>query len=84
MRATGFDMPLNPLQLISWFVFFYNFTVFFLVDMIVLAGHTFLVLACSTSFIAFSIGVLIFAVEATRTDPTDPTIRMQKQAEAKG
>ena len=77
-------MPLNPLQIISWVVFAYNFVVFFLVDMLVLSGHTFLVLACSTSFIAFSIGVLIFAVEATRTDPTDPTIRLQKEAQEKG
>ena len=84
VRRNGFDRPFHPLQLISWFVFFYDFLVYFLINMISLSNYEILVVVCSIVYIIICIGVLFYAIKATRCDPSDPTIRLQKETEARG
>ena len=76
VRKSGFDLPLNPLQVISWFVFAFDVITFFVVDMISLAYNPGLVAVLSILFIVMQIGTVYYCVKATKTDPTDPTIQL--------
>ena len=76
MRANGFDPPFHPLQLISWFVFFYDLLVYFIVNMVSLSNYPALVGMCSVMYLIISLGVLFYAVKGTKCDPSDPTIKL--------
>ena len=77
-RVNGFDSPFHPLQLISWFVFFYDLLIFFVVNMISLSNYEVLVGMSSVVYLGICSGVLFYAVKATKCDPSDPTIKMQR------
>ena len=79
-RGSGFELPFHPLQVISWFVFFYDLLVYYLINMISLSNYGVLVAFCSMIYFVISAGVLFLAIKGTRCDPSDPTIRMQKEA----
>ena len=70
--------------MISWFVFGFDFITFFAVDMVSLAYNPGLVAVLSVLFIVIQIITVYYCVMATKCDPTDPTIRQQKEVEARG
>ena len=84
VRETGFDLPLHPLQIVSYVVFGYDFLTYYLVNMTSLSANLLLVSALGVVYLAISIVVVVYAVRATRSDPSDPTIRKQLMCEAMG
>ena len=83
-RGNGFELPLHPLQVISWFVFGYDLFVYFFISMVSLSNYGVFVALCSIIYISICAGVVFYAVKGTRCNPSDPTIRLQKEAEARG
>lgn len=84
MRQTGFDLPLHPLQILSYVVFAYDFLTYYLVNMTSLSSSLLLVSLLGVAYLAISVVVVVYAVKATRSDPSDPTIRKQLMCEAMG
>ena len=84
IRHNGFERPFHPLQIISWIVFGYNLLIFYFVDMVSLSYNPILVVLLSILYLVLSIGVVYYCVKATKADPSDPTIKMQKDTEARG
>jgi hypothetical protein len=76
IRKHGFKWPLHPQQLLSWFVFFFNFGSYYIIDVISLSFNVGLAVFLSTLYLILSLVVLYLAVLATKTDPTDPTIKL--------
>lgn len=83
VKYNGFQRPFHPLQVLSWFVFFFDFLTYYLINMVSLVGQSFVtVIVCSTIYLILSLMVLYYAAKATRIDPSDPTIYKQRYAEA--
>jgi hypothetical protein len=76
IRKHGFKWPLHPQQLLSWFVFFFNFGSYYIIDVISLAHNVGLAISLSILYLIVSLAVLYLAVFSTKTDPTDPTIKL--------
>ena len=85
VRYNGFQKPFHPLQVLSWFVFFFDFLTYYLINMVSLVNHSLvLVVICSLLYLALSITVLYYAIKATKVDPSDPVIYEQRLVEAQG
>ena len=85
VHYTGFMRPFHPLQLVSWFVFFFDFVTYFLINMVSLVNHSVaLVVICSTVYLILTYLVLYYTIKATSCDPSDPLIYEQRLVEAKG
>ena len=85
MHYTGFDRPFHPLQIVSWVVFFFDLLTYFLINMVSLYNHsTAGVVLCSIIYLGLSTLVLIYAILATKIDPSDPLIYQQRLVEAQG
>lgn len=75
VRSNGFDLPLNPLQIISWLVFGYDIVVFFFLNLSLIEVPMFFIIILAGCYAVLAIGVFVLAYLATSTDPTDPTIK---------
>lgn len=84
MREHGLQCPLHPLQIGTLFVFILDFTTYYLINMSSLSYNTALVACLSLVYFLISVIVLVLWYKATRIDPSDPTIRLQRMREAKG
>jgi hypothetical protein len=85
VHYTGFMRPFNPLQILSWIVFFFDFITYFLINMVSLVNHSIaLVIICTIVYLVLSYLVLYYAIKATKTDPSDPIIYEQRLTEAQG
>lgn len=85
VRYNGFQRPFNPLQVISWVVFFFDFFSYYMINMVSLMGHSVaIVIMCSLVYLVICVMVLYYAILATAIDPSDPTIYEQRLTEAQG
>ena len=75
---------MHPQQLLSWFVFFFNFGAYYTIDVISLAHNVGLAVFLAVLYLVISVVVFYLAIKATRADPTDPTVLIQKETEARG
>ena len=75
VRGNGFDMPIHPLQSVSWFVFVYNILEFFFISMVSFSTSKAIVVSCSILYGLLSISVLYYGFKVTKCDPSDPTIK---------
>ena len=71
---------MHPLQITSWFVFVYNLLEFFFISMISFGSYKPIVVLFSIVYILLSLSVLYYGFKVTRSDPSDPTIKLQKDA----
>mmetsp|Transcript_128074 Transcript_128074/g.370692 ORF Transcript_128074/g.370692 Transcript_128074/m.370692 type:complete len:797 (+) Transcript_128074:96-2486(+) len=78
-RAHGFEMPLHPLQVVSWVVFGLDVLLYASVVLPLLDPQWLQVLA-AVCFTASVVGLTFFAAKATRTDPGDVFVRRPKAA----
>ena len=78
VRSNGFQWPLHPQQLLSWLVFFFNFGLYFVVDVISLSSSKGLSVFLSILYSIISYIVLFLAIKTTKSDPSDPTIKLQR------
>jgi palmitoyltransferase len=76
VRANGFERPFHPLQIVSWVVFGLDVVSFciFGIPLIETVGAKVLVALCYASSVAV---LVLAAIRATGTDPSDPHIRQQ-------
>jgi len=84
VRVNGFQAPLNPYQISSWIVCAYEVITFYAVDIVSLSHSPGVAWPAALVFGAICLLVLYYGIKATRCDPSDPTIRAQIIAEAKG
>jgi len=85
VHYNGFQRPFHPLQVVSWFVFFFDLLTYFLINMVSLMHHSLgAVVFFSVLYLVISAFILYYAIVATRIDPSDPTIREQRLVEAQG
>jgi hypothetical protein len=61
-------------------IFGLDFYAFYFVDMVALSYNIPLTAVLSTAYGIIILGVLFFAVQSTRIDPTDPTIYAERKA----
>lgn len=72
------------MQLLTWTVFFFNFGCYYAIDVVTFSDNVGLTIFLSAQYLLVSLVVLYYAVLATQADPSDPTIRLQKETEARG
>ena len=66
VHYTGFMRPFDPLQIVSWFVFFFDLLTYFFINMVSLQNHSLaLVICCSIIYFILSSFVLFYAIRAT-------------------
>jgi len=82
VRKHGFNCPFNPLQLITYFVYFYDLITFSAMNMTSLSSNLPLVIICGLLYYTLSLVVFVYAIKATLSDPSDPTIMAQLLSEA--
>jgi hypothetical protein len=81
-RQHGFQCPFNPSQIATYLVFFYDLGTFFYINMTVLSLNTPLVVILGLAYVVILAVVLLFAILATKSDPTDPTVYAQRYTES--
>ena len=78
VRTNGFQWPLHPTQLLTYFIFFGDLFTFYGINMVSLSYNTWLTILLSTVYGVLCVLVFYYAYLATITDPTDPTIQLEK------
>ena len=84
VRLNGFNFPPHPQQLLTYLIFLLDLISFYLINMTSLSFSVPLVVICSIVYFVLSLAVVILAVKATATDPSDPTIELHRIAQARG
>lgn len=84
VRRNGWSWPPHPQQIITYVVYFYDFGTFYFINMTTLSVWPALAVTLSIVYFIISMIVLVYAVIATISDPSDPTIYEQRLAEARG
>lgn len=72
------------MQVLTWLVFAFNFGLYYAVDVITLSTNLGVAMFLSVQYLLISAVVVYFGVVATVTDPSDPTIKLEKQCLAEG
>lgn len=80
VRLHGFNFPPNPLQLFTYLIFFLDLVSYYLINMTSLSFSVPLVVICSIIYFVLSVTVVVLAIKATATDPSDPTIELHRIA----
>ena len=81
-RQHGFQCPFNPSQIATYLIFLYDLGTFFCINMTVLSSNTPLVVILGLAYVLNSAVVVFFAILATKSDPTDPTVYEQRYTES--
>lgn len=84
VRLHGFQMPPHPLQGVTIIVFLFDFATFYAVLVPCLAFMKALAIIFGTLYALTSTGVIVYWWKATKSNPTDPTVSLQKKIEALG
>ena len=89
VRKNGFDCPFSTFQVISWIMAAFICASFILSTVSLLmhsdaeGGSNGVDIACSVIAAAYFIsfmGMVIFTVKVTKSDPTDPTVSLERLA----
>ena len=76
MRKNGFNLPLNPLQILTIFIYILDLISYFSIDMICLSYNMTCLISLSVFYIVLALGTFYNAFKATLIDPTDQTIKL--------
>ena len=66
--------------MLTWIIFGLDFYSFYFIDIVALSYNIPLATVLSAVYAIIIIGVLYYAVQSTRADPTDPTIYAERLA----
>jgi hypothetical protein len=66
--------------MLTWIIFGLDFYSYYFVNMVALSYNVALTSVLSVFYGVIILGVLYYAVQATRIDPTDPTIYAERKA----
>eukprot|EP00347_Sterkiella_histriomuscorum_P012782 403367241 len=84
VKKNGFALPFHPFQIISWFIFGLDVYAFYFINVVTFAYLPAVSAVIGTVFTLLVIAVLYYAILSTRSDPTDPTVYAQREAERQG
>ena len=80
VRRHGFSFPPNTLQILTYLIFFLDLVSYYLINMTSLSFSVPLVVICSIVYFIISVVVVVYAIQATASDPSDPTILLHRIA----
>ena len=78
VRKNGFNCPIHPTQLLTYFIYFGDLFTFYSIDMVSLSHHTALIIILSTVYFLLALGTLYYGYTCTKINPTDPTIELEQ------
>lgn len=78
VRTNGFACPLHPTQVFSYVLYGSNFISYFMINMASLGHNQPLAISLSTVYLILSMGTFYYGLLATKIDPTDPTINLER------
>lgn len=84
VKRNGFSMPLHSYQIISWVIFTLDTYAFYFINIITFSFEPALAIGLGVGYLVLLVGVLYYAIMATKSDPTDPTVYAQKLADLNG
>jgi hypothetical protein len=84
IKKNGLALPLNPLQVIAWFVMLLDFYAYYFINIVAFSYSIAISTVIAIIFTGLIIAILYYGVLATVTDPTDPTIYAERKSESLG
>jgi len=84
VKPNGLSMPFHPLQILAWFVILLDFYDFYFINIVSLSYNIALATCLGVAYFILLVAILVLGIRATKSDPTDPTIYEEREAEAKG
>jgi hypothetical protein len=82
VKQNGFSTPLHTYQIISWFIFALDTYAFYFINMVSFSYEPLRSAIIGAGYFFVFLGVLYYAYKATKSDPTDPTVYAQREAES--
>ena len=79
VRVNGFACPLHPTQLLTYVIYFGDILSFYAIDMVSLYHNSVLVYVLGSIYLLLTVIVFYYGLQATKRDPTDPTIALEKR-----
>jgi hypothetical protein len=72
------------LQIISWFIILLDFYTFFFINIVSLSYNIPLAAVLGTVYGIIFVAIIYLAVVATKADPTDPTVYLERECKKNG
>ena len=74
VKRNGFSLPLHSYQITSWFIFALDTYAFYFINVVTFSYQPSISILLGVSYMILFLGVTFYAIMATRSDPTDPTV----------
>ena len=78
IKRNGFFCPFHPFQIISYVVVGLDLYAYFFIDMVIISNRMAISIVLALIYAGFYIAMVVLAVQATKIDPTDPVIYLQR------
>jgi len=84
VKKNGFACPFHPLQILSYFVILLDLYCFYFINIVAISHNVVAAVILGVIYGVIFFFIVVLAIKATKSDPTDPTIYAEREAEAKG